>query len=161
MVLLVFHHDKNDSAFASFYQQELRVDLGFFPKKNTNIILKQVGWYNHDEGTAIHLSFPDLSPQYLQEERVDESDFWEVPGLTFHADGGCGLGIAQYPTGRWIRSSSHRDVNLHLGVMDTQKDFFTIIVNSRRAVDDEDNPDLNSLNNITVVIEMIDGGKSH
>lgn len=148
MVLLVYKYDKNDSDTEQFLNVPVRLDLGFFPSKYTYIRLKQVGFYNEDLGGMVHLDFPDTLPEHISEEIIDESDVWETPGFIFSANyGENGRG----GRGNYSSQSTHLDLNLPLGMMDTNKDFFTIVVNGRRGLD---TGTTNQLNSIYIVLEM-------
>jgi len=151
MVLLIYHFDKNDNALETFFDEPMRLDLGYFPKKNTRITLKMLGWNNNTKGGNVFIEFPDVVPYQIEHEHLDYTDNVEVPGLLFQTQTGQFRIFLQQARGRWYQMSDNRDLDLDLGVMDTQKDYFTIKVNARRALD---TADLSALNNISVVLEM-------
>jgi hypothetical protein len=153
-MLLVYHIDKNDNQIEEFKDEELRMELGFFPKQNTHVKLKMVGFSNDTEGGIVYMNFPDLIGGELEEEIGDFTDAFEVPGLAIGADEGGFLGGAA-GTGRFYDQSDTRIFNLDLGRMDTQKDYFRIIVNARRGTD-FDKPRIN-LNNFSCILEMSHG----
>jgi hypothetical protein len=153
-MLLVYHFDKNDSPIESFKNQELRLNLGFFPKQNTYIKLKMVGYANDTEGGIVYMRFPDLIDGELEEEIGDFADIFEIPGLAVEADEG-GFKDDEEGTGRFYDQTDTRIFNLDLGRMDTQKDYFRIIVNARRGTDADQ--DRMNLNNFSCVLEMSHG----
>ena len=147
MVLLIYHFDKNNSDTEEFTNQLIRLDLGFFPSKDTYIKLRQVGFSCNTRGGTVHIEFPDTLPQYIEEEKIDASDLWEKPGFDFI----CNYGEnGEAGSGEYIGQSTHLDLNLNLGTMDTQKDFFSVIVNGRRA----SSTGQDNLNSISLVLEM-------
>lgn len=149
MVLLIYHYDKHNSNSEQFLNQEIRLDLGFYPKANTYIKLRQLAYSVNSKGGRIHLNFPDLIDNSLTVEEKDASNLWEMEGIVFSNRTG------EYDnagTGDYDSSSDHYDLNLNLGIMDTQKDYFSIIVNGRRA--DVESSTLNNLSSITIVLEM-------
>lgn len=149
MVLLIYHFDKNNAATEWFTNETLRLDLGFFPKQNTYIKLRQVSFSTKSRGGTLHLDFPDVESSFLTTEKHDYSDRWENRGMIFIAkQGEFGLG----GDGDFSACSDHLDMNLNLGEMDTQKDSFTIIVNGRRGVDSQGS--VNYLSNVSLVFEM-------
>jgi hypothetical protein len=154
MVLLVYHFDKNDLIDESFSNQAIRLDLGFYPKANSRLKLKSVGFNVNTEGGTVYIAFPDLLDYYWSEETIDETNAWEMPGIQFSTF----QGIKRSPEGfaRFSNSSNQIDMDLDLGVMDTQKDYFTVVVNGQRAETEVTDPSLNALNNISVVIEMVE-----
>lgn len=160
MVLLVYHFDKNENDEEFFEDQEVRLDLGFFPKQNTKIRFKSIGWNNNSRGGEVFVQFPDVLPDQIYEEEIDLEDRREVQGMMFSANEGVPLkeiDTLKAP-GRFGKQSDNRIVELELGYMDTQKDYFTLIVNARRGVDpdyDEGLDRSNNLNNISVILEMI------
>lgn len=154
-MLLIYHFDKNDAESANFDNQEVRLDLGYFPDKNTHIRMRMIGWNNNGEGGTIHLDFPDLRPQYLEREAAElATDTSNFEGFMFNADEGSLVNntknqLAENGQGRLHRQSHNMDVDLHLGLMDHQKDFFRVIVRA---------PDLSgNLNNFSMVLEMHHG----
>jgi len=147
MVLLVYHFDKNNSLIEEFLNQPIRLDLGFFPKQNTYIKLRQVGFSCNARGGTMHVDFPDCLPSFISEEKLDFSDTWEKPGFDFICNyGENGISGA----GNYEGQSTHIDTNLNLGNMDTQKDFFTVVVNGRRATENQST----NLNSVSFVFEM-------
>jgi len=148
MVLLIYHFDKHDTNTEIFDNQPIRLDLGFFPKQNTYIKLRQVGYCVNTRGGNVHLSFPDILTESVTNEEIDESYVWEVKGITLSNNSG----ENGFPNeGNYDSCSEHTDLNLNLGTMDTQKDFFTVIVNGRRAVDGGTS---NNLSGVSIVLEM-------
>jgi hypothetical protein len=147
MVLLIYHYDKHNTNEEQFLNQEIRLDLGFFPKPNTYVKLRQLGFSCNSRGGSVHLSFPDTHTDNVSYEEIDKVNIWEMEGFVFSARYG-----ENDENGAYLGSSDHYDLNLNLGVMDTQKDFFTIIVNGRRA--DVESTTLNNLSSISIVLEM-------
>ena len=166
-MLYILHSDKNDTQREFFIDEELRIDLGKFPTQNTHIRLRMVGWNSNDQDADVHLSFPDLAPQYYEEELIDATDAYEVLGVVFSATEGSLWGDNRTKDGNDVisnnqggvssfgRGSDTRIVDLHLGKMDTQKDYFRVIVNARRA--SRVNTHKNTLNNVSVVLEVHHG----
>jgi hypothetical protein len=159
-MLLVYHFDKNDSELENFLNEEVRLDLGFFPKPNTHIRLRMLGFSNNAQGGNVYLQFPDLKPQQLETELVDLTNRHELNGLAFCANAGSFLGVSKNALenkgfGSFFQQMQNLDLDLHLGEMDTQKDFFRIIVNSRRTA-----TNLANLNNISIVLEMHHGSST-
>lgn len=159
-MLLVYHFDKNDALNEDFFNETMRLELGFFPKRNTKAILKMVGFSNDLEGGIVFLNFPDLTSQSIEHEVSDYVDEWEIPGVALSTDhGGFSPGAVFYDggSGRFSNTSECRALNLELGELDTQKDFFSVKVNSRRASKDQFEDRVN-LNNISIVIEIHEAG---
>jgi hypothetical protein len=148
MVLLVYHYDKNDSSSEDFFNVEARLDLGFYPKKNTRVKLRSVGFSVNALGGSCHLSFPDINVYDIENELQDETNLWELPGIHFVSEQG--IKRSAYGTGRFQESSQQISLNLDLGEMDSTKDFFTVIINGRRAVGGSSD----NLNNVSIVLEM-------
>jgi hypothetical protein len=115
-----------------------------------------IGYNNNREGGVLHLDFPDLKPQYHEKEIGDFTNTQEIGGIMFgNEEGGFTNSIknslSENGQGRFHRSSQNFDLDLHLGQMDTQKDFFRVFVNGRRAAVNGD------LNNFSMVLEMHHG----
>ena len=154
-MLLVYHIDKNDNQIEEFNDEELRLELGFFPSQNTHVKLKMVGFSNDTQGGIVYMNFPDLISGELEGEIGDFSDIFEVPGLAIASDEGGFVGAILPGSGRFYDQSDTRIFNLDLGRMDTQKDYFRIIVNARRGTDF--NTDRINLNNFSCILEMSHG----
>jgi len=163
MVLLVYHFDKNEKDEQHFEDEPIRLDLGFFPKQNTKIRFKSIGWNNNSRGGEVFAEFPDVLPDFIYEEEIDEESRREVKGIMFSAREGIPAdtfdgGVFQAP-GRYEKQCDNRVVDIELGYMDTQKDFFTVVINGRRGIDpDFDETALfrvNNLNNVSIILEMI------
>lgn len=148
MVLLVYHYDKNNSHSEHFFNVEVRLDLGFYPKKNTRIKLRSLGYNINALGGSCHLSFPDINVYDIENELQDEANIWEMPGMHFVTEQG--IKRSTYGTGRFQETSTQITLNLDLGEMDTTKDFFTVIVNGRRSI----GATSDNLNNVSIVLEM-------
>ena len=167
-MLYILHFDKNDVHGEIFIDEEMRLDLGRFPSQNTHIRLRMVGWNSNQKDADIHLSFPDLSPQYFEEEEIDAVDEQEVKGMLFSAEEGSLWGDFRTKTGEVLdsgrggrgaygRASDNRVLDLHLGTLDTQKDYFRVIVNARRG---STNINFNGLNNVSILLEVHHGSVS-
>jgi len=154
-MLLVYHIDKNESAIENFLDEELRLNLGFFPKQNTRVKLKMVGFSNDTEGGIVYLRFPDLISGELSEENEDFTNVFSAPGIAIGADEGDFNGI-DIDLGRYGGQSDTRVFDLDLGRMDTQKDYFTVVVNARRGSNDLGFDRIN-LNNFSCVLTMENG----
>lgn len=148
-MLLVYHFDKPPFTDSAFDNEEMRLQLGFFPKENTHLIFKMASCSTFNEMNTAHLEFPDLRKEALEQHIGDYADLWELPGLVLHGDEEGFSGI--YGRGRYTRSTGNQVMDLDLGFMDTQKDYFTVIVNGRRAKAGETK---NNLNNISLIFEM-------
>lgn len=169
-MLYILHFDKNDDEDERFNGEEMRIDLGAFPKQNTHIRLRMVGFNTNQKSGDVHIRFPDLEPQYMEEEIIDETDSQEIKGIVIQACEGSIWGDnrprqannvlrdTSGGLGNFSRSSDNRVFDLHLGRLDTQKDYFRVIVNARKARDD--NVNLNTLNNVSVVLEVHHGSIS-
>ena len=153
-MLLVYHIDKNDSSIENFLDEELRLNLGFFPKQNTRVKLKMVGFSNDTEGGIVYLRFPDLISDEISEVNSVFSSVFSAPGIAIGADEGDFNGVAS-EYGRFARQSDTRVFDLDLGRMDTQKDYFTVTVNARRGKDS--GYDRFNLNNFSCVLTMETG----
>lgn len=151
MVLLILHYDQNDVSPSPFYDTDVRLDFGFFPKQNTRMKLKSVGYNVNSEGGTVYLGFPDVLSHSLSNVELDLTEVWETPGFRFSTEVGQKSGLEG--RARYVQSSNNIDLDIDLGFVDTQKDYFTIKVNGRRAV--EGGGALNALNNITIVLEMV------
>jgi hypothetical protein len=160
-MLLIFHYDKNDNESEEFTEQEIRLDLGFFPKPGSRLRLRMIGFNNNQRGGNIFIRFPDLKSRYLEEELIDfGSEVGQgVPGIMFSAQQGGFMNDAKDNDledgfGTYFSSSDNRILDLDLGDMDTQKDFFRMVVSGRRA----NNPSVggtNNLNNFSATLEMV------
>jgi hypothetical protein len=148
MVLLVYHFDKNNAASQQFSNEEARLELGFYPKKNTRVKLRTLGFNVNSLGGACHLSFPDINVYDMEIEEIDATDTWELQGLHFVTEQG--IKRTPYGGGRFQESCQQLSLNLDLGEMDTSKDFFRIIINGRRAAGGT----ADNMNNISIVLEM-------
>lgn len=153
-MLLLFHYDKNDTENEDFIEQEVRLDLGFTPSKGTRIRLRMIGFNNNNRGGQIYVRFPDLHPGYKDDTILDEGIGQTMNGIAFATQQGGFLNDGKNVAtndgyGTFFSSSDTKVMDLDLGEMDTQKDFFRIIVNGRRGV--ENNA---SLNNFSAVLEM-------
>lgn len=149
MVLLIYHFDKFDNREQFFDSQEIRLDLGFYPKSNTYIKLRQLGYCVNNRGGMIHLDFPDVEGYNVTKEEIDEYDGWEMKGLVFSNRTGENASLKE---GQYNGCSEHYDLNINLGTMDTQKDYFSVIVNGRRAA--EGGGTDNRLASVSIVLEM-------
>ena len=164
-MLLVYHVDKNDTHIEDFFNEELRLELGFFPRQNTRVKLKLVGFSNDTEGGIVYMRFPDLIGGDMEEVLGDYTDAYEVPGLAIGADEGSfvdGNGaIMASNYGRYASQTDTRIFDLDLGRVDTQKDYFRVVVDARRGTDKPPSgsvptPRIN-LNNFSCILEMSDG----
>lgn len=160
-MLLVFHFDKNDSEIEEFLCQEIRMDLGFFPKKGTRLRLRSIGFNNNTRGGNLFVKFPDLASGYLEEEIIDTGLVQTLDGFMFSAlQGGFMNDTKNTATedgfGAYNSSSDTRDLDLDLGEMDTQKDFFRIVVSGRLA--SKISSGFNNLNNFSAILEMVHFG---
>jgi hypothetical protein len=150
-MLIVYHYDSKTDAFRRIQNLPLKLQLGFFPKKTARIALKMVSWAVDKTGGPVYLEFPDVRPRHIEEEIIDAADAWELPGFGFETGTGAFLshGVAQLE-----KSSDTVALDLDLGFMDPQKDFFTVIVNSRFG--NPEATDIDNLNNLSLVFEMHD-----
>lgn len=153
-MLLIYTFDKNSSFLETFQNEEMRINFGFKPKKNTRVKLRMISFSNQNEGSQIFLNFPDLIPGEIEEEIGDFTYVWEIPGLAFQgAYGGAVKNInAAAHYGRWTNNSDTLPLDIDLGRIDHTKDYFTVVVNARRATDAH--LSRMELGNIQVVIEM-------
>jgi len=160
-MLLIFHYDKNDNESEEFTEQEIRLDLGFFPKRGSRVRLRMLGFNSNQRGGNVFVRFPDLKLQYLEEELIDfGSEAGQgMPGIMFSAQQGGFMNDTKDVNtedgiGTYFSASDNRIMDLDLGDMDTQKDYFRILVSGRRA----DNPSAlgkNNLNNFSATLEMV------
>lgn len=156
-MLLIFHSDKNDSSVESFLDEKITVQLKNFPKPNTWVKLRMVGYSNETEGGPVYLSFPDLLPNEILEKDNSFSDAWLQPGVISLAPDEGGFHFAESKPGgqgRFTHQSDNRDLDLMLGRMDPQKDTFSVLVDARRGFDAFGRT---NLNNFSCVLEMIHG----
>lgn len=154
-MLLIFHSDKNDTSIESFLDEEIRVQLRNFPKPNTWVKLRMVGYSNETEGGPVYLSFPDLLPNEILEEEKNFGDAFLQPGvISLAPDEGGFANAASRGQGRFTHQADNRDMDLMLGRMDPQKDTFRVVVDARRGRDVQGKT---NLNNFSCVLEMIHG----
>ena len=166
-MLYILHFDKNESEVENYFDEEMRIDLGKFPDANTHVRLRMVGWNTNSLDGDLHLSFPDLQPNYFNEEFIDAANEHEVRGMLFSNTEGSLWGITSSKDandvinnnntgwGAFGKSSENRYVDLHLGRLDSQKDYFRVIVNARRARPNQSVG--NQLNNVSVLLEVHHG----
>ena len=161
-MLLVFHYDKNDNEIEEFTGQDIRLDLGFFPTPNTRIRLRMIGFNNNTRGGNVFVSFPDVASCHIRKEITDRgSPAQEMPGIMFTSREGSLFNSTKDVrlddgVGTYFSTSDTKVLDLDLGDMDTQKDFFRIRVSGRRA--QEVAAGLNNLNNFSAVLEMYHQG---
>ena len=130
----------------------LRLELGFFPKKSMRITLKMVGFTSDKNGGSLYLRFPDVKPSYLEEEIIDVVDGWELPGIALEAQYGV-LG-STLGRGAYDKTSTTQVFDLDLGFMDVQKDYFSVMLNSRFGTGVGGTAD--NFNNASIVFEVHD-----
>lgn len=150
-MLLVYHFDSKSDAFRRIENYPLKMELGFFPKKTARLALRMVGWAVDKVGGPLYLEFPDVRPRYIEEEFIDAADEWELPGVAFETGSGS---LLTHANAQFAKSSDTEIVNLDLGFMDPQKDFFTVVINARYG--NPEGSDIDNLNNISLVFEMHD-----
>ena len=148
-MLLIYHFDSETKAVRRHNNKELRLELGFFPKPTSRISLRMIGFASDHANEQLHLEFPDVKPLSLERESVDATDEWELPGLGFDMT----HGPLSKGRGSFTRGSQTRVVDLDLGYMDPQKDFFRVIINARYAVLENTT---DNLNNVSLVFEVHD-----
>lgn len=151
-MLLIYHFDTKSDTTRRITNRVLRLELGFFPKPTQRIILKMIGFAHDRTGSTMYFRFPDVRERFIEEEDVDAVDEWELPGLAVDAQFGQNASLGR---GEHATASTTEAFDLDLGFMDPQKDFFSVIVNSRFGTVFEDNVQDNA-NNISLVFEVHD-----